>query len=209
MKLLYLGLDPTRYQTEKIVVHRPIIQTEKIPFDQKLQTAFSTIPDASIVVLTSRISAQIFFEYCNKIQIEIPKKILYLAVGRATALLLPGAISFHDESSEGICKLMQQLSLDSNRLIFYPHSEQSRDILATFIQKKGKLVEAITYRTIAHPYFYLDDSEDFSEIVFTSPTCVRFFFEKKIRVRADVKLTTMGSITQNVLIQFLKQGKAT
>lgn len=206
--VLYLGLDPTRYQTDKILVHRPIIQIEKKPFDQKLKEAFFELSHVSIVLLTSRVSAKIFFEYCEKLQIELPKKILYLAVGQATALMLPSAISCREESSEGVCRLLSQLSLDPHRLLFYPHSEQSREVIPIFLrEKKWRVIETITYSTVAHPEFHVRDIDRFEEVVFTSPTCVNHFFQKKIVIRAGVKLTTIGSITQNVLIQFLKQGK--
>src|SRR5258708_900361 len=105
MKLLYLGLDPTRFKTEKCLVHKPIIQIQKKLIDQKMKEAFYQIPKVSVVVITSRVSAELFFESCKILQIQIPKKILYISVGEATAKLLPSAISFKEECSEGVCTL--------------------------------------------------------------------------------------------------------
>lgn len=198
-ELLYLGLDPSRYKTDKHLVHRPILQIKK-KIDRKVQEAFLSLPQASIILLTSRVSVEIFFECCKMFQVEPSKKVLYLAIGRATALLLPSAIS-GQESSEGMCKLLE--GIDRDRKIFYPHSERAREVLSKAMQNR-RVIETVFYTTVARSCSF-DDINRFSEIVFTSPSCVSFFFEKKILIRPDVKLTTIGSVTENALIQFLKQ----
>src|SRR6185503_382910 len=109
-KALYLGLDPSRYRTEKRLIHYPIITIEKRPFEE-VKSHFQALSDFSAILLTSRTAASLFFEYAEKASIEkssLVKK-LYLAVGSATADMLPHALVAREECGEGIIALVEGL----------------------------------------------------------------------------------------------------
>jgi uroporphyrinogen-III synthase len=206
-RALYLGLDPSRYTTEKQLIHYPIITIQNYPYEGKIEQYFQEIASFSVILLTSRTATSLFFEYCNKAGMskkELAKK-LYIAVGRATAEMLPHALVAKEECGEGIVALLDSLPSIKSRKFFFPHSRYSRPVISDYLKNKDySFVECIFYEPQTTKEPLPCDLETVDEIIFTSPSTVHAFFEKKYRVSQRLELTTIGPITHNTLLKYLE-----
>ncbi len=185
-KVLYLGLDPSRYRTKKEIVHYPVIEIVAKPlkpYPWKSYTHF---------LFTSRSAAKIF-----------PKELLQgkvvIAIGKATAELLPHLLLAPYPTQEGVVELLRQLSLKEASL-FWPRSSISRNVVTRYLQeKKIRYTLCDLYETkvcelkLAHP---LDEIE---EIIFTSPSTVEGFLKIFKRFPANKRLVPIGPITARAI----------
>lgn len=199
-KVLYLGLDPDRF--EKEVFHFPIIEIKPFNVD-----SLSSHQKWTYIILTSRIAVGLFFAHCKKFDIDLSTK-FFLLIGSATVEKLKSYGSFQYEvavieTSEG----MNELIAEKEGYFFYPHSARSRGVILDFLKQKKKSFEALAfYDTVATTSRPLPPWQDFEEIVFTSPSCVDAFWELYGVFPENKKLTAIGPITQKKLDCFIKHG---
>lgn len=194
-KILYLGTDPSRYQTSSEIVHVPLIQIRPLFLSQEILAEF---PLFTHVILTSPNSVPILIQQVT-FQHQL---ILAIGTGTATALLekglKPHAVA-QRESQEGMIDLLTYVPLKETYL-FYPRSSLARPLLATYLQDRGfkhkicDLYDTVLLRPTSIPSF-----NEFDEIVFTSPSTVRAFIQLYGDVPQDKKLTCLGPVTQSVL----------
>lgn len=205
-KVLYLGLDPSRYKSRKKLVHYPIITIEKRPLEGKIKEHFQNIASFSVILLTSRTAASLFFEYCERVGASLKdlSKKLYITVGGATAEKVPHGFAAKEECGEGVIALLKNVLYLKKRPIFFPHSAASRPLLVEYLRSEGYFfIDLITYEPKVTEEALLYDLEEFDEIVFTSPSTVHAFFEKKYKISEQLELTTIGPITHNALLKYI------
>ena len=189
-KILYLGLDPSRYPEE--VTHYPIIRTIPRPFDEKVEANFNS---STHLIFTSRSAVRIL----QKERLCFEGKIV-IAVGKGTAALLE-RVDFvaQDECAEGIVELLKQLDLREAHL-FWPHSALSRPVIRNFLE--GSVIrntDCIVYDTLPNKVTPLPSLDEYDEIVFTSPSTVNAFLDLFGPLPKDKILTAIGSVTESKL----------
>jgi uroporphyrinogen-III synthase len=205
MKILYLGLDPSRYRYQGELTHLPIIKIVPRPFDEKMKAAFEQLSDYSHVIFTSRSAVSLYKEYALKAgcwEAQLQEK-NYICVGKATATsvsehgLIPNFIA-KEETAEGMAALLATLDLRQARF-FFPRSAQGRTVLfAYFIEKSLPFFSIDLYDTIANEV-QIPNLEDFDEIVFTSPSTVKAFFDRVHKSSVPAKCRALGPITEKFL----------
>jgi uroporphyrinogen-III synthase len=123
MKILYLGLDPSRYRYQGELTHLPIIKIVPRPFDEKMKAAFEQLSDYSHVIFTSRSAVSLYKEYALKAgcwEAQLQEK-NYICVGKATATsvsehgLIPNFIA-KEETAEGMAALLATLDRHKGEL---------------------------------------------------------------------------------------------
>ena len=125
-RILYLGLDPSRYKYEGVLTHFPVIQT--IPL---------SIEDVDIAGVT-----HLLFTSPTAVAywpLSFEGKVL-IAIGQGTAakLNLPCLIA-PVATQEGVIELLESMDL-SDALILWPRSSKSRSCLENYFrEKKSKL----------------------------------------------------------------------
>lgn len=184
-KILYVGLDPSRYP--RPVVHCPVIQI--YPY------ALPAIdwPAVTHVIYTSRVAAQL---------LPKPEGKCVIAVGKATAEALGGADYVAcDERAEGVVALLESLALNKAHVL-YPHSARSRPLIRDYLEEKHIPHTAFAlYETRPRPEAVLPDLDAFDEIVFTSPSTVEAFVALCGTLPAK-RLTAIGPVTEKALEKF-------
>ncbi len=205
MRILYLGLDPSRYQTEGEITHLPLIHIVPKPF-LEVAHLFEKLKNYTHVLFTSRSAIPPYVEYAFKsgyLLSHLQEK-RYLVIGEATSQALleyqltPHAIATLP-TAEGILPLLDSQQVAS---LFFPHSSLSRPLLKT---------ELIS-REIPHLSFPLYDTqfhkpplpplELFEEIVFTSPSTVKAFYQCTQNLPPLSKCRAIGPITKKSLEYF-------
>jgi uroporphyrinogen-III synthase len=195
-KILYLGLDPSRYKKE--VFHYPIIRIVPCPFDKERIQNHS---DWTHVLFTSRIAVTLFFELFK----AKPLNVKYLVVGKATMAKVKEYGHFPllcavEETSEGVIQLLN----DFEGHLCYPHSALSRPVISNYLREKRiNHTELILYTTVAQAPEPKPNIEEFDEIVFTSPSTVQAFQKIFGKLPFNKKLTSIGSITEKSVAKFL------
>ncbi|NGX46344.1 MAG: hypothetical protein K940chlam2_01534, partial [Chlamydiae bacterium] len=171
-KILYLGLDPSRYpQSDREVVHFPIIQTIPRPFESsEIQEAFRLFPSYSHLLFTSRTAVKITLEYGKRAGVRFSDKKI-IAIGRATAALLERVdLISSKEHAEGVVDEIEQLDWHGAHF-FFPRSSLARPVIVDFfLREKIDHTAPVLYET--HPNLSLEptDLQPFEELVFTSPS---------------------------------------
>lgn len=209
-RILYLGLDPTRYPHRGELTHLPLIKTVPRAFDTVKKT-FENLGEYTHVLFTSRTAASIYVEYTTLAgqSAQLNKKI-YISIGRATAELLESrhlqaSYIAEEESAEGVVSLLSQISLQNSHL-FFPRSAQGRDLIPHFLEEKNIRHTLIDlYDTFPNPE-PLPPLEHFDAIVFTSPSTVHAFFScLNQSPPAQKKCIAIGPVTEKVLLEYLNE----
>lgn len=203
-KILYLGLDPSRYAYQGELVHFPLIRTVARPFEGVLEKAFEALEIYTHIILTSRTAVSIYVEYASKARVShLLQEKTYLSVGQATTTALQerGISAIHtakEECGEGLVQLLESLSLE-NAHLFYPHSSLSRTLITDYLIKRKIRTTALDlYDT--HPCLItLPDLKEFDKIVFTSSSTVHAFFALTNEPPLPEKCLALGPITQQTL----------
>ncbi len=172
--------------------HYPIIRIEPraLPPDAEL-SAFTHI------IFTSKNAVRIFLSHFP----DVSSKTL-IAVGQATASLLPSPLKAVDESQEGIIALLQPLDL-VDAYILLPRSSKARHAIDDFLQKRNVHYKVWDlYDPVPQMPFPMPSLDQFEEIIFTSPSTVQAFFEFFGKPPAHLKITCQGPVTQTVLTRY-------
>jgi uroporphyrinogen-III synthase len=189
MSVLYLGLDPSHFFTDRPLIHYPVITlVARVVSDPEVQQALA---QATHILFTSQHAVRFFFE-----QFRIGQQIL-IAIGKATAQALPApAWVASEETQEGLVELLKGKHLDEAYFLL-PRSSRSRPVLTHFFQQAGIRHYAFDlYDTILHQPGPPPDLAAIDEIVFTSPSTVEGFLRIFGPLPKDKKLRAIGPITQ-------------
>lgn len=191
-KTLYLGLDPSRYPTTREVVHCPLLRI--VPL-HPLRMPPRPTHAYTHLIFTSREAVKIW----SRID-PPPWPHTLLAVGSATALALPApALIAPQATQEGMAQLISSLPT-SNPILLWPRSQGARSFLETFLQHQNIQCDPINlYETVTRVPHPLPNLEEYEELVLTSPSCVRAFFDLFGPPPAHILCTTIGPITAQEL----------
>ncbi len=204
-RILYLGIDPVRFQEDAEIVHRPIIRVEPFSLSQPdIKHAFEEMFLYTHLLFTSRVSVSFTVEFAKQANVSLLGKKM-ITVGSATAEKVRAcgySVSYTalKECGEGVIDLLKGLSLQESYL-FFPHSNMAREIIHDYLQQNGLKYRALPiYQTLARPIF-LEDLDSFDKIVFTSPSTVRAFVDQCGQLPPVEKCLAIGPITEKALCQ--------
>jgi uroporphyrinogen-III synthase len=201
MRILYLGLDPSRFPCKGELLHVPLIQTTVRPFEGKVKEAFERLQEYTHVILTSRTAASSYLQYASD-----PQNKTYLSVGRATTQLLEEhGINVHytanPQTAEGIIEILEQLDLKKNHL-FFPKSSSARAVIAEYCLKTQIKLTTLDLYDTKPSEVPLPDLTLFDQIVFTSPSIVHAFFAKTNNSPPFEKCYPIGPVTEEALKEY-------
>jgi uroporphyrinogen-III synthase len=200
-RILYLGLDPTRYPVEGNLVHFPMIETVARPFQGDVKIFFDNLPLATHVIVTSRTVATLFCEYAEKAGADFKKKV-FLAIGEATGEILQQK-GIHSQiasehTGEGIVELLSK-TLSPSYHIYYPHSAIARSIIKNYLETHRIPFTSLALYDTYPRSIPLPDLDQFDQIVFTSPSTVHAFFASTQKIPPYTKCIAIGPITQQAI----------
>jgi uroporphyrinogen-III synthase len=204
-KILYLGIDPTRFAHKGLLCHLPLIRIVAHPFEGELKTSFENMTVYSHVLFTSRTAVNIFQEYALKagFPLTVLQDKIYISVGSATTESLHEANlsathTAQNETGEGVVELLESLSFDQAHL-FFPRSALARSLIPTYMHQKGIRFTAVDlYETLPN-HVALSNLETFDEIIFTSPSIVHAFFSLSCFLPPREKCISIGPVTEKAL----------
>ncbi len=210
---LYLGVDPSHFKSDKIVVHMPLIKIIKRPINSKdLLRIFEHLPEYTHIVFTSKSSVRIFLAYL-KIHGHLIEELLLkyiIAIGHVTAYYLksegiePSYISA-DESEEGLVRVLASLDLKDAYLLL-PKSSVSRPHLIHFlVEHEVRHQICILYDTMEDIPKEPIDLDSIDEVIFTNPHTVDAFFSIYSEIPLSIKLHPLGNVTREALRAKLKE----
>ncbi len=209
-KLLYLGLDPANYCSEKQIVHYPIIQTEAFPFHTNAcRQAIGEIARYSHIILTSKTTVRVFQDCLrfHGISAKALKNKTIIAIGKSTAECLMQNFALKAsylpkvQTAEGIIQVLKMLDL-TKAYIFFPKSYLARPVIEHYLIGMNIRHQTLSlYNTKPRIPQKARDLRDIDEIVFTSPSSVKAFLHIYRVFPKNVKLSAIGPITGRALAQ--------
>lgn len=207
-RLLYLGLDPSHCPLDGEITHFPIIEVVPRPLSE-VKAALLPFQKYTHVVITSKTAVSILRDYLALLNISIStwNEKLTLAVGAVTALYLREAgvknmLVATDEKAEGVVALFDELSLTQEAYFFLPRSSLSRSVIPDELIKRGVRYRGCAlYDTVTKREIPTIDLTLFDEIVFTSPSTVKAFWELFGAPPRGKRLTPIGPVTREALLK--------
>ncbi len=210
---LYLGTDPTQYESQGRssghLIHYPVIKITPRSLDEpEIKQAFDDLSEYTHLIFTSKNAVKVFFTHLAVLQrsVEELKTKRVIAIGEVTAgHLCAGGLQPSDiaseETQEGLVQLINAMDLD-NAYFFLPRSSLSRPILANFFQEREVRYQACDlYDTLSQAMSPAPDLDQIDEIVFTSPSTVKAFLEIYGRLPQGKKCLAIGPVTEQALIE--------
>ncbi len=194
-KVLYLGIDPARFQSKEEVFHYPVIRTEPIArVDAKVEEDWSLFTH---VLFTSPSAVR----HWLKLKAGSFKGKEILAIGAATAGILR-CEGFESKvapfaTQEGVIALLEGLAVG---YLFWPRSSGARNCLQMYLESRRIPYRAFDlYQTVSQRLDPVPDLSEFEEIVFTSPSTVKAFLNIYGHLPPEKKWVAIGPITKKAL----------
>lgn len=204
-KILYLGLDPCRYQHAGELVHVPLIEIAAYPFSKRVQETFESLELYTHVILTSRIGAELFCNYAIRALQNMRNK-TYISVGSATTELLKQKGIKVDytalvQTGEGVIEVLKGLDLQKAHL-FFPRSALARDVIPNYCAKQQIQMTTLDLYDTQPSDIPLPDLAGFDQIVFTSPSVVHAFFARATKHPERAMCCPIGPVTADALNRY-------
>lgn len=212
-KILYLGLDPSRFPIEGEITHFPIIRIKpRDPEDSEVVSAFSKIPFYSHLIFTSRTAVFLTCVYAERLGHSI-KHCPSIVVGKATAAscydndLSVWKIA-KQESAEGVINLLRSLQLEKP-YIFFPHSSKSRPLIVNYLCENNiEYMSIDLYTPEINPLEVSFNVADFHCIVFTSPSTVHAFKTRFHEFPTNAAYHAIGHVTEMAIKEMFPKAVA-
>lgn len=206
--ILYSGLDlPKEWQGK--AVHCPLIRiVPRSLEDPDVQRAIKIFSSFTHVVVTSKNSVRILFDFLSRSNISIDewKTKKTIAVGRATAGeaeafgIVPFAVA-DPETAEGVIEELERIDCSRGHF-FWPRSDSARPVIREYFErKKISHLCCVFYETVTRVPHPLPDLQTFDEIIFTSPSTVDAFLAIFGSFPPGIALTPIGPVTRNHLVK--------
>lgn len=209
-KILYTGISLKYFK--KKALHCPMIQTTAIDFNApKIVSALSDLSLYTHLIFTSKIGVHTFFDclFYHQLPRQALNKKKIFAIGPVTAkeLKKKGVENIEmpaEATQEGMVQMLSLLRIKEGYFLM-PQSSQARGVLAHFLVRKQIRHQAIfLYETTPKVPDPVPCLREIGEIVFTSPSTVKSFFDFFKKIPDNIKLTAIGPITKNVLRDIMK-----
>ena len=128
------------------------------------------------------------------------KKIISVGQATAKALQRKGLYASYiakEESGEGIGKILDQIKWREGNHVFYPKSSLARPLIKDYLARKGVSFEALDlYEPKSILLVQKPNLNDYDEIVLTSSSCVKSFFENFKDIPPHLKVVCKGHVTE-------------
>jgi uroporphyrinogen-III synthase len=210
-RILYLGTDPTQFESQGHchghLIHYPVIKILPRPLDDpEIRQAYDDLDEYTHLLFTSKNAVKIFCQHIEELQkpLNTFKTQTLIAIGEVTAAhlssqgLAPQLVS-REETQEGVVKMLNRIDLQ-NAYVFMPRSTLSRPILSNYFQEQQIRYQACDlYDTVTQNLDPKPDLAEIDEIVFTSPSTVRAFLEIFGKLPLGKKFFAIGPITEESL----------
>lgn len=202
-RILFTGISPQRFFERGVIFHLPLIKIEPLKNYKEFDNYLKNISEFDWLVFSSRYGVEYFFKRLKGIGSDsrILKGIKIAAIGNSTKnRLLDFAVSADlvpkRESSEGLLKEFERINVKDKR-IFLPRSKLSDKGLNEGFKRLGaKVTASVAYRNVVPCDLPDLDLNNFSEIIFTSPSTVRNFKRRYKDVPKHVNIRWIGEVTK-------------
>lgn len=204
-KCLYMGLNPERFLPAGELTHMPLI--EILPKSYEKELLLREIQRSTHLIFTSPTSVKIFFENLKRENegLNALKNKRFIVVGHATALALQRH-HFHasyiskEESQEGVIELLKQIPRLKEGFVLYLKSALARPFLKNYLIE-GHIQHSCLdlYDTALVKLKKYPDLSSYDDLVFTSSSCVKSFFENGLKLLDHQKVICRGKVTQKTL----------
>jgi len=213
--VLYLGIDPKHFKTDKPLIHCPLLEIVARPIDSmEIKQVFGSILDYTHIIFTSKSAVKIFFKYFRDFgyQLDQLNNKYLIAMGQVTAYFMKeeGAVPTYiaaEESLEGVMRVLSTLDLNQANVLF-PKSSSAMPSLAHFLVEHEIHHQICTlYDVYNRKQFSLPDLNDIDEIIFPNSKTIDIFFSLFDTLPEGIKLQALGAATRETLKDKLSEKK--
>lgn len=198
MKTIFIS----RKLTSKSVFKKTLESAGFQIHDQSLirfrSVSFDRVPQADWVFFYSKNAVKFFFAGLNAADKNVPKKVRWATIGKATAKALEKHIERIDFIGNGniLETSADFLKLASGQTVLFPRAEHSRKTIQQLLNNKIKDVDLIVYKNTPKKNIQVPDCD---LLVFTSPMNVLNYFKQK-ELFDDQSVYAIGRTTAKTLV---------
>ena len=201
-RILFTGLSKERFFTKGTYFHFPLIKIEPMEDYEEFDNYLKNIKRFDWIVFISRYGVEYFFKRLNNLGFDSRNlsEIKIAAIGSSTKnrLLDFGVITNlvpKQENRRGLIDEFKKIVLKDKK-IFLPRSSLSDKGLGREFKELGaKVTSSFAYRNVMPKDLPDLDLNNFSEIIFTSPSTVRNFKKRYEGLPKNVKIRCIGDVT--------------
>jgi uroporphyrinogen III methyltransferase/synthase len=202
-RILFTGLSRERFFMKGTYFHLPLIKIKPLKGYKKFDNYLRDINRFDWLVFSSRYAVEYFFKRLRNIGLDsrILNNIKIAAIGNSTKerLLNFGIIADlvpKKESSLGLLETFQREAIKGKK-IFLPRSNLSDKGLKKELEKLGaKVAVGFAYRNVIPRNLPSLNLNNFTDIVFTSPSTVRNFKKRYKKLSSHIKVRCIGEVTK-------------
>lgn len=199
---LFTGLSKERFFTNGAYLHLPLIKIEPMRDYEEFDSYLENIKEFDWIVFVSRYGVEYFFKRLNNLGFDSRNlsEIKIAAIGSSTKnrLLDFGVIADlvpERENSQGLIEEFKKIGLKDKK-IFLPRSDISDKGLRQALERlEAKVATSFAYKNVMTKNLPDLDLNNFSEIIFTSPSTVRNFKKRYKEVPESVRIRCIGEVT--------------
>ena len=197
-KILHLGISSPEFFLEDSVVSAPILTLTNIPLQEEFK---SHLNQAGYLIITSKALVNFFLKPYRDL---LRPSLKILAIGTKTKQAIEEEnfnifATAKIATQEGIIDLLKTVNFQ-DQLVLYPHSDLARPLIKEFFLKNNiQNLSFSCYQTQKNPLFEKKDLQSFDGVYFTSPSCVKFFFETYCQGYEHLMFYCIGDVTTNYL----------
>jgi len=201
-RILFTGLSEERFFIEGTYFHLPLIEIKPLEDYAELDRHLKTIRRFDWIIFGSRYGVEYFFKRLRAIGEDSRAlyRIKIAAIGGSTGRRLSDHGIFPDliprkESSEGLIGVFRKLKLKGKK-VFLPRSDISDKGLERRLEDLGaQVTSSFAYRNAMPIDLPEVDLKEFDEVMFTSPSTVRNFKRRYIKIPDGIKVKCIGNVT--------------
>jgi uroporphyrinogen-III synthase len=155
------------------IVFRPFIRVERLT-EKEFRNQKIYIQDYSGVVLTSRTAVDCFFQFCEKLSVEISPTMIYICVSEVVAFYLQKYVVFRRRrmvypKTARLEDLVPFINRFSDKKYLVPVSDiHKKDLFLILDEQQVDYTKAVMFRTVSND-FPPDEPFDYDVLLFFSP----------------------------------------
>ncbi|MDD5670631.1 MAG: hydroxymethylbilane synthase [Candidatus Omnitrophica bacterium] len=212
-RILVTGTSTERFKGMGEIVHHPMIAIKPVTDFRQIDADIRRLEKYDVMMFTSRHAVQFFFQRLlqKRKTARVFEKMSLIAIGKTTARCLAhfgwtATMVPDDESAEGILKMLKEIPLRGKSFLI-PRSNLATERLVQGLRRRGARVDAVTVYRNVKTRTRKQDLRQIDEIVFTSPSTVRNFFEKYRNVPERIRMKAIGNVTKACLKEYGKEAE--
>ncbi len=213
-KWLYTGTDVNFFKQQGIVVHNPMVAVNSKEATVEGQAAINNLKAFDRILFASPFAVREFFKALQDKNLDVRAianhQLTSIGISTSAELKKHGLVikpETSDNTAGGLLASFKAKGI-SRESILLPCSDKGLFVLPKGLRELGnQTFQLQLYTSVIPDNAVIHNLDDFTGIVFSSPTAVHHFFQLYAALPATIKVLTRGKYTKELVQYYLEKLK--